>query len=156
MLFRRTAVSGSQECSWGLLTRAKGSIKGMMWNVKKNQYSFFKIMPFQTRQMSLAFGNTTWDLFSQKRAPPQGWNKKPWYVILWNGKMTEEWAWEFRSRCKLNVHNSSRHLHPSPLKGCAAKLVDQGRSNGGGGGGRTGGISAEPGCSHTLPHPSFK
>lgn len=86
-----------------------------------------------------------------KRAPPQGWNKKPRYVILWNGKMTEKQAREFRPRCKLNVHNSLECFDPSSRKGCAARLrVGQGRCHASAGRVRPEGVPAEPGHPHSY------
>lgn len=48
--------------------------------------------------------------------------------------MTEKWAWEFRLRCKFNVHNSTGCFDPSPLTECAAGInLGQVRYSWGGG-----------------------
>lgn len=118
-----TAVSKSHERSWGLLTRAserqhqRNDLKCEKESIIILQNKAFSNMANVTGSWQHYLG-----FILSKRAPPQGWNKKPWYVILWNGKMTERQAQEFILRCKLNVHNSLGGFDPSSLKGRAAKV----------------------------------
>lgn len=92
--------------------------------------------PFQTWQMSLALGNTTWDLFSQKGHHHRAGIKSPGMLFFEMAKWQEGSHGEFRPRCKLSMPNSSGCFAPSPLKGCAAEVsVGQGRCTRGAGAG---------------------
>lgn len=90
----QTAVSGSQERSWGSLTGA--SKRQHQKNDLKCEKESIIILQNKAALSNMANVTGFWQhylrIYSLQRAPPQGWNKKPWYVILWNGKMTEEQA----------------------------------------------------------------
>ena len=93
VLFRWTAVSGSQERSWGSLTGAsKRQHQRNDLKCEKESIIILQNKAFSNMANVTGFWQHYLGFILSKRAPPQGWNKKPWYVILWNGKMTEEQA----------------------------------------------------------------
>lgn len=93
VLFGWTAVSGSQERSWGSLTGAsKRQHQKNDLKCEKESIIILQNKAFSNMANVTGFWQHYLGFILSKRAPPQGWNKKPWYVILWNGKMTEEQA----------------------------------------------------------------
>ena len=93
VLFGWTAVSGSQERSWGSLTGAsKRQHQRNDLKCEKESIIILQNKAFSNMANVTGFWQHYLGFILSKRAPPQGWNKKPWYVILWNGKMTDEQA----------------------------------------------------------------
>lgn len=78
--------------------------------------------PFQTWQMSLAFGNTTSDFFSQKGYHHSAGIKSPGMLFFEMAKWQKGSHGEFRLRCKLNMHNSFVYFDPSPPMSNATKI----------------------------------
>lgn len=88
------AVSGSQGHSWRSFTRASKR-QHQRSDLKCEKESIIILQNEAFSNMANVTGSWQHDFrfILSERVPLQGWDKKPWYAILWNGKIIERQPW---------------------------------------------------------------